>query len=80
MLVRRKTMERILTDRERAFAREREVWARERGDLLDRIMYLADRPWTPPPAEAGRTTSAPEVEWPSYPEQLTPDEMVNDGS
>lgn len=31
-----------------AETRER-LWAQERKDLLDRIMYLADKPWESPP-------------------------------
>ena len=38
--------------RERAWEREKASWAAERKELLDRIMYLADRPWETPQAEA----------------------------
>ena len=31
--------------------RERMHWERERTELLNRIMYLSDRPWSPPPVE-----------------------------
>lgn len=75
-MVRRKTMERMLTDRERAHARERDEWVRERRDLLDRIMYMADRTWTPPPQTQIDTTIADEVEWPVSPDMMMPDEMA----
>jgi hypothetical protein len=35
----------------RAHERERARWDTERRDLLDRIMYMADRPWSPPPIQ-----------------------------
>ena len=46
MFVRRSALENVLKQHER----ERERWDRERAELLDRIMYLSDRPWGPPPA------------------------------
>lgn len=39
-----------LREKEREFERERQRWERERAGLLDRIMVLADKPWTLPPA------------------------------
>lgn len=78
MLVRRKTMERMLLDQQRRHERDADAWMRERRDLLDRIMYMADRPWSPPPTPP--PVEQPEIEWPMLPEQLTPDEVVMDGS
>jgi hypothetical protein len=43
----------------RSHERERARWDSERRDLLDRIMYMADRPWTPPPI--GEPTSLEEL-------------------
>ena len=34
----------------RELERRERAWADERKELLDRIMYLADRPWNEPPA------------------------------
>lgn len=36
--------------RERAWEKKELVWNQERQQLLDRIMYLADRPWGTPEA------------------------------
>ena len=69
--MRRKTHERIVGDLLRQQARERDEWLRERKDLLDRIMYMADRPWTPPPTPPEATI--PPVEWPQLPEDLVED-------
>ena len=33
----------------RELARREQAWTLERGELLDRIMFLAGRTWTPPP-------------------------------
>jgi hypothetical protein len=77
--VRRGQHERIVDDMRRAFARERETWAAERRDLLDRIMYMADRPWAPPPVEGEirPLPTAEAVDWPVVlPDQLTPDEVA----
>lgn len=76
MFVRRKTLERMLTDRERAHARERDEWVRERRDLLDRIMYMADRTWTPPPQAQVDTSIAEAVEWPIDVTEMMPDELA----
>ena len=35
----------------RELERRERAWAEERATLLDRIMYLADRPWEQPPVE-----------------------------
>lgn len=43
-MYRRKTVDALLRDH----ARERAVWAAERAQLLDRIMYLVDKPWALP--------------------------------
>jgi hypothetical protein len=69
-------MERMLLDRDRGFEREREAFRREREQLLDRIMYLAERPWSVPPAEMQQSGPAPDVEWPVVlAEDMTPDEL-----
>lgn len=78
--MRKSQLERMLVDERRAHEREREAWLRERQDLLDRIMYLAERPWSPPPAEVRPIPSPeelqPEVAWPVvFPEDHTPEEM-----
>lgn len=75
MWVRRKTVERLLADQQRNFEREREAFRRERADLIDRIMYMADRPWTPPPAELRAEPPPEPIEWPTLPEQLMVDEV-----
>jgi hypothetical protein len=78
--VRRATHERILFDERRAHERERDSWLRERQDLIDRIMYLADRPWSAPPAEMRTVTPeklSEEVAWPIVqPDMMTPDELA----
>lgn len=40
-----------LRRRERAWERKESTWSKERNELLDRIMYLSGRPWSPPPEE-----------------------------
>lgn len=48
--------------RERAAERRERVWELERKDLLDRIMFLTDKTWSIPPAEAySATTVLPPV-------------------
>lgn len=37
--------------RDRAFTRALQTMATERKELLDRIMYMAEKPWAPPPFE-----------------------------
>lgn len=44
MFVRRRTYEALL----RQMAKEREEARRDRRELLDRIMYMADKPWMLP--------------------------------
>lgn len=39
----------LLRQRERQWERREQAWERERKQLLDRVMYLSDRPWEPPP-------------------------------
>jgi hypothetical protein len=39
---------RLERDRSRAWDKRENAWAQERSQLLDRIMYLSDRPWDPP--------------------------------
>jgi len=39
---------RILLRRERAWERKEMGWQREREVLLDRVMFLADKPWQMP--------------------------------
>lgn len=78
--MRKSQLERMLLDERRAHEREREAWLRERQDLLDRIMYMAERPWSPPPVEMRPAPSAEELQeevaWPIVlPEEHTPDEM-----
>jgi hypothetical protein len=75
--VRRAAHEKLIDDLRRAHGREREQWLAERRDLLDRIMYLANRPWTAPPAELASGPD-PEVKWDPdvvMPETLTTDEL-----
>lgn len=36
----------------RSHEKERAAWAAERKELLDRIMYLSDRPWGLPERES----------------------------
>lgn len=43
----------------RAHERERQVWERERRDLLDRIMHLAGQPWQLPPSYQPNTSDDP---------------------
>ena len=50
-MYRRKTVDALLRDH----ARERAAWERERGQLLDRIMYMAEKPWSPPPLPVDQT-------------------------
>ena len=38
--------------RERSWEKKETAWATERQGLLDRIMYLADRPWDVPQQQA----------------------------
>lgn len=40
---------RVSRARAREYARERTHWDAERRDLVDRLMHMADRTWTPPP-------------------------------
>ena len=42
-------VERSRASAARAFARREHVWETERAAMLDRIMYLADKPWGEPP-------------------------------
>jgi hypothetical protein len=74
--VRRATHNRLVDDIRRAHAREREQWLREREALLDRLMYLAGRPWNGPPIEE-HSGPAPEVNWDGIvmPEEITPEEL-----
>lgn len=73
--MRRKTHEKIVNELLRAHARDREEWLRERRDLLDRIMLMADRPWglPPSPPEEPQLPSADPVVWP---ELLQPEEAL----
>lgn len=57
-----------------AFERDRETWRAQQRELHDRLMYLADKPWAPPPVlepdlpplpEAVHADWGPEAEWPS---------------
>ena len=52
----------------RGHERDRQSWERERQNLLDRIMYLTDRPWTLPPMtpEQGQERLANERDWLDY--------------
>lgn len=38
--------------RERAWERKEQAWLHERRDLINRIMYLSERTWEPPPVES----------------------------
>jgi len=44
--------------RDRSWERREQAWEKERRELIDRIMYLTDRPWQLPPDIEDR---APEV-------------------
>jgi hypothetical protein len=55
-MYRKRTVEGII----RSHERERAAWAIKEQNLLDRIMLLADRPWTPPPVEMSRLAETPE--------------------
>lgn len=46
-MYRRRTVEAM----QREHARREAAQAAQIRDLIDRIMYLTDRPWSPPPAE-----------------------------
>lgn len=54
------------------FTRQQKLWERERADLLNRIMYMADRPWTPPPVDTAEPVIEPEPIL--YPESYALDE------
>lgn len=69
-MIRRRAHEKALDDLRRAHAREREEWLRERRDLLDRIMYMADRPWTLP--------ETPAVESPQEEPEVTIDYHIDE--
>lgn len=79
--MRRSKVDQLLADQQRQFNRERETWLAERRDLLDRIMYMAERPWAPPPAELRPLpqpeTLSEEVAWPVvHPEAHDPEELL----
>lgn len=38
----------MLRSQQRAFDRKEQAWLKERAELLDRLMYLSDRPWREP--------------------------------
>lgn len=46
--------------RERAWEKKEQAWGLERQALLDRIMYLADRPWELPPSDETPDEPPPE--------------------
>lgn len=46
--MRAREVRRLLAEQKHEFNQERLAWIAERGELLDRIMLLADRPMTPP--------------------------------
>lgn len=54
----------------RAFERERAAAQAERAELLNRIMYLADKPWAAPP-DPGEVLPMVSADWNEYswPEQ-----------
>ncbi len=39
----------LLRSRERSWERRERAWDTERADLLNRVMYLAQKPWQGPP-------------------------------
>lgn len=51
--------ERDLRSRDRQLQRVEAQHAAERSTLIDRIMYLSDRPWNEPPAYAQPESFAP---------------------
>jgi hypothetical protein len=42
---------RLERGRDHAWEKKEQAWAAERQELLNRIMFLADRPWATPPAQ-----------------------------
>jgi hypothetical protein len=67
MWIRRKTLDQIQRDH----ARERAAWAAERREMLNRIMYMADRPWMLPDYAVKDEPTEDELESDfTYPEQL----------
>ncbi len=64
---------RLERERSRAWEKKEQTWAAEREQLLNRIMFMADRPWTTPPAQEEVYEPPPE----SYDPLMLP---IDDGS
>jgi len=48
--------------RERAFERREQAWLAERKELLNKIMYLAEKPWEGPEVKAEEQPPSPPSE------------------
>lgn len=64
-MYRKRTVEAIIREHQR----ERQVWERERAVLIDRVMHLAGRPWTPAPVEVAEGPRLPDP----YEDYIPPD-------
>lgn len=49
--------------RDRSWEKKEQVWTQERQQLLDRIMYLSDRPWEMPGSDQPETEPPPETSY-----------------
>ena len=55
--------------RERALIRLVDSLQQQNRELTDRLMYLADRPWTPPPSTPTSSFEYERPDWTATPEQ-----------